>query len=242
MVYSKFRFSDIMRKSHLGKISLFISFILCCIQTTAALNPIPPPSSSRGIAGSDTTHSGRRSFLEKGAHLLTAATASAVATTVGFPGIAQAEDPDEIEVYFGCGCFWHVQHELVEAERRILGRKDMQLTARAGYAGGKAGSKDGKVCYHNALKISDYGSLGHAEVVSIKIPPSAFPAFAKEYFALFNEKGYRPDQWGDVGLEYRNLIGFPGGVSSPYAKQLIQVSQENDDKLDFAKGMFPTVA
>jgi peptide methionine sulfoxide reductase MsrA len=241
MFYSMFRFSDVMRKCNLGKTSLFISFILCCIQTTAALSPMPP-SSSWGNAGADTTHAGRRSFLEKGAHLLTAATAGAVATTVGFPGIAQAEDPDEIEVYFGCGCFWHVQHELVEAERRILGRTDMQLTARAGYAGGKAGSKDGKVCYHNALKISDYGSLGHAEVVSIKIPPSAFPAFAKEYFALFNEKGYRPDQWGDVGLEYRNLIGFPGGVSSPYAKQLIQVSQENDDKLDFAKGMFPTVA
>ncbi len=23
-----------------------------------------------------------------------------------------------IDVYFGCGCFWHVQHEFVEAEKR----------------------------------------------------------------------------------------------------------------------------
>ena len=28
--------------------------------------------------------------------------------------------------------FWHVQHEFVEAERRILGRKDGELTALAG--------------------------------------------------------------------------------------------------------------
>lgn len=216
--------------------------LFCCIRTTVGFDPIQPASSLIGVSGSDSLNSGRRSFLENGARLLTATAASAVATTAGLPGIAQAEEADEIEVYFGCGCFWHVQHELVEAERRILGRKDMQLTARAGYAGGKAGSKDGKVCYHNALKISDYGSLGHAEVVSVKMPPSAFPEFAKEYFALFDEKGYRPDQWGDVGLEYRNLVGFPGGVSSSYAKQLIQISQENGDKLDFAKGKLLAMA
>ena len=43
-----------------------------------------------------------------------------------------------------CRCFWHVQHEFVEAEKRILGRSDLELTARAGYAGG-SGAKDNKV-------------------------------------------------------------------------------------------------
>jgi len=152
------------------------------------------------------------------------------------PTLAVAEEEQDIEVYFGCGCFWHVQHEFVEAERKILGRTDKELTARAGYAGGKGGAKDGKVCYHNALQVSDYGSLGHAEVVRLTIPPSSVPAFCQEYFALFNDKGYRPDQFGDVGLEYRNLVGFPGGVGSSYAKELVRVSQENGDKLDFAKG------
>lgn len=33
-----------------------------------------------------------------------------------------------VEVYFGVGCFWHVQHELVGAERKILSRGDDQLT------------------------------------------------------------------------------------------------------------------
>ena len=175
---------------------------------------------------------GRREFLSK------VLTASGFLTTIP-SGVAQAEDNGDelIDVYFGCGCFWHVQHEFVEAERRILGRADDSLvTSRAGYAGGKAGMLNGKVCYHNAAQISDYGKLGHAEVVRLQIPSSSFPQFAKEYVALFNEKGYRPDQWGDVGLEYRNLVGIPGGVKSNYAQQLVQVSQANGDKLDFAKG------
>jgi hypothetical protein len=70
---------------------------------------------------------------------------------------------------------------------------------------------------------SDYGKLGHAEVVRLRIPPSSFPAFAKEYFALFDEKGNRPDQSGDVRLEYRNLVGIPGETASIYAKQLVEV-------------------
>jgi peptide methionine sulfoxide reductase MsrA len=134
------------------------------------------------------------------------------------------------------GCFWHVQHEFVQAERKILKRSDEQLTALAGYAGGNAGSKGGKVCYHNALQVADYGSLGHAEVVRLRIPPRSFGAFAAEYFALFDDKGNRPDQNGDRGSEYRNLVGIPGGKSSPLAKELVAASQANGDKLDFAFG------
>jgi peptide methionine sulfoxide reductase MsrA len=206
----------------------------CLLGSTSAFNPLTPtlgPSSLSIAVGCEEESApiARRSFLQKS--LVTSAVAAAI-----FPKVSGAVEEEDIEVYFGCGCFWHVQHELVEAERRILGRNDNELTARAGYAGGKSGAKSGKVCYHNALKVSDYGALGHAEVVGLKIPPSTFPDFAKEYFALFNEQGYRPDQWGDKGLEYRNLVGFPGGVSSDYAKELIKVSQENGDKLDFAKG------
>lgn len=135
----------------------------------------------------------------------------------------------------GCGCFWHVQHEFVEAEKNILGRTDKQLTSRAGYAGGKVGAVDGKVCYHNAAQISDYGKLGHAEVVSIQIPPSKFEEFAVEYCKLFSD-GLRPDQYGDRGSEYRNLVGLAGGAKSEYAKSLIKASQETGDQLDFAVG------
>ena len=125
------------------------------------------------------------------------------------PAVAAAAAVDEtIDVYFGCGCFWHVQHEFVEAEKKILKRSNADLTSRAGYAGGRA--KDNLVCYHNARNVGDYGKLGHAEVVALSIPSSKFKDFAEEYFRLFDKDGNRPDQFGDRGPEYRNLVGIPG--------------------------------
>ena len=147
---------------------------------------------------------------------------------------AQEDEEELIDVYFGCGCFWHVQHEFVEAERKILNRDDSSLTARTGYAGGTKDSD--KVCYHNAMNVGDYGSLGHAEVVALRIPPSSFEKFAEEYFKLFDKQGNRPDQGGDKGSEYRSLIGIPGGSKSPYVAKLISSSQAVGDKLNFAVG------
>eukprot|EP00578_Thalassiosira_sp_NH16_P003662 CAMPEP_0181135274 /NCGR_PEP_ID=MMETSP1071-20121207/32533_1 /TAXON_ID=35127 /ORGANISM="Thalassiosira sp., Strain NH16" /LENGTH=239 /DNA_ID=CAMNT_0023221847 /DNA_START=163 /DNA_END=883 /DNA_ORIENTATION=- len=151
--------------------------------------------------------------------------ASIIATTGGLilpTNNANASDDDLIDVYFGCGCFWHVQHEFVEAERRILNRSDADLTARAGYAGGKAGALDGKVCYHNFNRVSDYGPLGHAEIVSLRIPASSYKDFAAEYVKLFDKNGFRPDQAGEGGA---------------YLKQLVEASKENGDKLAFAEGL-----
>jgi hypothetical protein len=94
-------------------------------------------------------------------------------------------------VYFGVGCFWHIQHEFVEAERELLGRGDTQLSARTGYAGGtKVDTKEGgaRVCYHNSNNIADYGRLGHGEVVGLSIPEASIGDFAKVYFSLYNPK------------------------------------------------------
>jgi len=155
------------------------------------------------------------------------------------PEVAQAataEDEDSVDVYFGCGCFWHVQHEFVEAEKTILGRSDNKVTSRAGYAGGNLGMKDGKVCYHNFAQVSDYGKLGHAEIVSLRIPKTKFKDFAVEYCKLFKD-GMRPDQGGDRGLEYRNIVGFEGGAkNTELAQQLVDASKETGDQLDFAVG------
>lgn len=175
----------------------------------------------------------RRSFLTG---LATASATIASIATTAYPSPARATDEELIDVYFGCGCFWHVQHEFVEAERKILGRSDDQITSRAGYAGGKAGAVDGKVCYHNGANVADYGKLGHAEVVSMKIPSGKFYDFAVEYCKLFDKDGFRPDQFGDRGTEYRNLVGIPGGKSSPYAELLVKASVATGDKLDFAVG------
>ena len=97
---------------------------------------------------------------------------------------------------------------------------------------------ESKVCYHNAASIADYGKLGHGEVVALRIPKSSFPDFCLEYCQLFSAEGYRPDQFGDRGPEYRNLVGVPGGVDSVFAKQLVAASssKQGGDKLDFAKG------
>ena len=92
---------------------------------------------------------------------LTGVLSAATLPLLGVPFAAKAAEED-VEVYFGCGCFWHVQHEFVEAERTILGRGDMELTAYTGYGGGTGGSDKGKVCYHNALQVADYGKLGSA--------------------------------------------------------------------------------
>ena len=102
--------------------------------------------------------------------------------------------------------------------------------------GVKAGALDGKVCYHNIQGISDYGKLGHAEVVSMRIPANKFEDFAVEYFKLFDKDGLRPDQFGDRGTEYRSLVGIPGGKSSPLAEKLVEASVKAGDKLDFAVG------
>lgn len=182
-------------------------------------------------SASESEPTERRNFL---------VSALATATTVlsnSQPSFAN-DDEGLIDVYFGCGCFWHVQHEFALAEKRILGRSPETLTSRTGYAGGKAGALDGKVCYHNSKRISDYGALGHAEVVSLRIPPSSFKEFAIEYVNLFDKNGFRPDQAGDRGSEYRNLVGFPGGAKSDvYLKQLVDASKENGDKLAFAEGL-----
>ena len=107
--------------------------------------------------------------------------------------------------------YWHNENVLslrsiltVEAERRLLNRSDKELTSLTGYAGGKGLGDRGNVCYHNLQFIADYGRLGHAEVVGMKIPMSSIGDFAKEYFSLYSPTNERVDP-GDVGPEYRSV-------------------------------------
>jgi len=227
---------------HTIMMSMITSFLLSSLllivlpQSAGAWSGQPTSSSPprKNAASSSEDVATRRSFL---AGIATASTLASIATSYPSPASAAANiDEELIDVYFGCGCFWHVQHEFVEAERKILGRSDDQITSRAGYAGGKAGALDGKVCYHNAANVADYGKLGHAEVVSMKIPSNKFYDFAVEYCKLFDKDGFRPDQFGDRGTEYRNLVGIPGGKNSPLAELLVKASVATGDKLDFAVG------
>lgn len=123
-------------------------------------------------------------------NLLKSAVASAAALTFGGNAAVANDDSEPLtDVYFGVGCFWHIQHEFVDAERTLLGRGDHQLTSRAGYAGGTKTGSEGRVCYHNFQSIADYGKLGHGEVVGMKLPEKSIGDFGKVYFSLFSPKG-----------------------------------------------------
>jgi len=144
-------------------------------------------------------------------------------------------------IYFGVGCFWHVQHEFVNAEKQILGRKEDQSTSLAGYAGGKSKlgnnprlAANDAVCYHNMLGVGDYGKNGYGEVVGMTVPSTNVIDFAKEYFSLFSN-GDRPDK-GDRGPEYRSMIGLPGGVNSEYFAEIEAVARGKGLALKEGKG------
>ena len=107
-----------------------------------------------------------------------------------------------------------LQHEFVVAEEKILGRNGKTFTSVVGYAGGAKVGSDGKVCYHNLLFDSDYGKLGHTEVVAVRVPEDRLLFFCEQYLRLFNSAGVRADPQ-DRGGEYRSAIGLPGGFSNP---------------------------
>ena len=113
------------------------------------------------------------------------------ARTGAAPLSAAAAEPS-IKVYFGAGCFWHVQHEFV-LEEQSIGRRKETLTSMTGYAGGQRTGDGGAVCYHNPRGFSDYGKYGHTEVVQLEIPESQMARFSKKYFDLFGTRGYRHD-------------------------------------------------
>jgi len=129
---------------------------------------------------------------------------------------------DEVEVYFGCGCFWHVQHEFVELEMSELCRTGEELTAFASYGGGTKVGEGGLVCYHNMEGKAYYGSMGHAEVVTLTIKESDFHLAADRFWKVC-PGGNRRDT-GDRGLEYRAAIGLPGGMASPLMPALRQAA------------------
>ena len=93
-----------------------------------ALQLLPLLCSALRLPAPSSRVHGRRSVLAGGL-------AAAVAPHPLIPAAAAAEAP--VKIYFGAGCFWHVQHEFVLEEVASLDRKGEAITAVAGYAGGK---------------------------------------------------------------------------------------------------------
>ena len=162
-----------------------------------------------------------------------------VTASLLFGGVQEAFAEDTT-VYFGVGCFWHVQHEFAATEVEELGRDIPTLTAKAGYAGGNRKAKssfnpanpskplEDLVCYHNLQGVADYDALGHTEVVGMNLPSDKIEAFASEYFSLFGKDSERPDK-GDRGGQYRSVIGIPGGMKGE-ALSAIQSALEKSGK------------
>jgi peptide methionine sulfoxide reductase MsrA len=132
----------------------------------------------------------------------------AASQSVSVPPAQNCDPPanNDVGLYFGCGCFWHVQHELIEAEREVLGRTNEQLTALVGYAGGQGpGANGGRACYHG--DSDNYNLLGHTEVVYVSVPREKIREYAEKYWGLF--VGINRVDVQDVGPEYRAAIGVP---------------------------------
>jgi hypothetical protein len=138
----------------------------------------PPPSSTQS----------RRLFFSNIWKTAAVGTVLTTTTMTTGPETALASSPTTEAVYFGVGCFWHIQHELVAAERSLLGRNDHELTSATGYAGGKSNGPRGQVCYHNLRGVADYGKLGHGEVVGLALPTDSIVTFSEVYFSLFNQR------------------------------------------------------
>ena len=194
------------------------------------------------LAANTAPSAGFESQLFTRRNLFKSASAAAVAVRTSVLPAASVEE-SVVSCYFGVGCFWHVQHEFVEAEKKILGRGERELTSLAGYAGGTQLGKDrnrpdlkrGLVCYQNPLGIADYGKLGHAEVVGMLLPADKITSFTAEYFTLFEKNGDRPDK-GDRGPEYRSLMGIPGGMESPYIDGITTLARSKGLQLQAGVG------
>ncbi|CAM9295381.1 unnamed protein product [Ectocarpus sp. 12 AP-2014] len=202
-------------------VALTTLLLRCSGFTMTATPKGPPTSASRG----DFLKSAAIGILGAGVGV------SAASVAVGRPVLENAEAAADplVETYWGNGCFWHVQHEMIKAEQAILGRSTDELTSYAGYGGAKKNFQGDKLCYHNLRGIGDYGKAGAAEVVSVTIPSSKLPEFSKAYFDMFvkydNGAGRifmdRRDPQ-DRGGEYRSLLGVPGGLSGPMADPIKQ--------------------
>lgn len=166
--------------------------------------------------------------------LLSCAPTLSTAATAANAASGPFSSDSSTTVYFGNGCFFHQQHTLVTLFEKIkLNRAGSSVTSISGYAGGKPPPTENELCYHNELSQSDYGELGHAEVVQVSLPDmtDSLRAAAEIYFSDFTE--LEPGQWTrrdvfDIGPEYRSIIGLPGGFDNLDAMSIISSANKHN--------------
>jgi len=130
---------------------------------------------------------------------------------------AHAEEEDEIEVYLGAGDFRRLQHDFVMKEATSLGRRGLDITAVAGYAGSNKVSKGDKLCGGDADKF------GHAKVVQLMLPQSSLQDFVELFFEEVSKRDLARNS--DQGQFARPVIGLEGGLKSPLMATVEQASR-----------------
>lgn len=153
------------------------------------------------------------------------------------PKFARAEG--NIQVWYGQGNFWHVQHFLTVDEKKVLGRGPGSYTALVGYAGGTEVGPNKEVCFHPFSDVPkqqgpEFSTMGHLQAVNVSVPEDKVGDFSKNLLdAAFEYPRGRSDP-RSRGAEFRSAIGLPGGMNGPAFKQIEKVSA---GRLKFLKGM-----
>lgn len=126
-------------------------------------------------------------------------------------------------VFFGNGCFWHMQHLLTtELEQGLLGRDAADLTSTAGYAGGK--EEPTPLCYPSEADFNNHEEFGSAEVVSVELEgvdqvEMAASIFFNDFARTGRDTWARKDGF-DQGAQFRAVVGLPGGLGGEYGDAL----------------------
>mmetsp|Transcript_2987 Transcript_2987/g.8988 ORF Transcript_2987/g.8988 Transcript_2987/m.8988 type:complete len:319 (-) Transcript_2987:56-1012(-) len=166
--------------------------------------------------------------VSRNALVAAAALAAAVLVAVGRPVAVAAK---ELDIYFGVGNFFNLQHELVIKEASALLRRGVDITAVAGYAGGAAppsGTFE-RICYSKFPGGSDHRELGQAEVVRVTLPDDRLADFAKAFLDEVPKR--KPFENSD---EFRPVIGLRGGMTS---KAFGPIQQAGEGRAQFVEGL-----
>lgn len=155
---------------------------------------------------------------------------------------------DQVDVYFGNGCFWERQYAYAMVEINspsaepgndefvfVPSRNYIGITAVVGYAGSTRRGADSLVCYHNQgpNPSNDYASLGYTEVTQVsldrQLQKQQFALFVRNFLKSFqgpNGARVRPDP-EDEGGQYRSCIGIPGGINNTELFTIIQAANRH---------------
>eukprot|EP00929_Paragymnodinium_shiwhaense_P118346 TRINITY_DN90277_c0_g1_i1.p1 TRINITY_DN90277_c0_g1~~TRINITY_DN90277_c0_g1_i1.p1 ORF type:complete len:307 (-),score=53.42 TRINITY_DN90277_c0_g1_i1:138-1058(-) len=147
------------------------------------------------------------------------------------PTTARAVPEQEVDLYFGCGNFNHLQHVMAFKEADVLKRRANDITSVSGFAGGIDSGNIDRVCWRNILGAPNYAQLGHSQAVFVSVPEKSVVEFANTFFDDFANR--RKD---DDGAERRPLLGLRYGLKSKLYPAVLEAATAKNITLVKGKG------